>query len=222
VAVETASQEVTMAQIEEVLDAAFKARIREKGGREEVGISLLHRPNPISLPPGELEIEVTDMDRPGSGVRNVQLAFRVDGKDVDTQTVPVRVNEQRRAIVAARDLEEGAVLKSKDFVVGSVQVLDREPKDEPVKDVAAVLGASLKSPLAEGDSINLSDIERIPISKKGEPVNLVKKVGNVRLSLSGDLQEDLLYIGQEVKVKVRKSKKEVTGKAIDDGTIQIR
>ena len=207
IAVETPSQEVSMEQIEEAIDAAFKARVREKGGNEEVETSLLHRPNPVFLPPGEVEIEITDMDRPGSGVRNVLMTFRVDGKDLDTQTIPVRVNESRRALVAARDLEEGAILTGKDVVMGSVLVLEREAKSEPVKDLAALVGARLKIALTEGDSINKDDIEWIPISKKGEPVQVM---------------EDLLYIGQEVKVKLRNTKKEVVGKVTSDGLIEIR
>lgn len=221
VAVETDSQEISMEQIEEAVDLAFKARAREKEGREEVEVFLLHRPNPVHLPPGEVEIEVTNMDRPGSGIRNVQVAFRVDGREADTQTVPVRVHQLRKALVAARDLQAGKILTAKDLVDGKVTVMDKEPKNEPLNERSAVIGASLKVSLNEGEPISKNDIEWIPISKKGEPVSLVKKVGNVRLSLNGNLEEDLLYVGQEVKVRVRKTNKEVRGKAISDGTIQI-
>ncbi len=221
IAVETPSQEVSMEQIEEAIHAAFEARVREGGGNEEINLALLHRPSPVSLPPGELEIEITDMDRPGSGVRNVLVTYRVDGKDVDTQTIPVRVTERRQALVAARSLQEGTILTAKDVTMGSVLVQDHRNRTEPLKEVAAAVGARLKITLNEGDPINKEDIEWIPISKKGEPVQVVKRVGNVRLSLNGNLMEDLLYIGQEVKVKLRKTKKEVVGKVTSDGTIEI-
>lgn len=211
-----------MERIEEVVAAAYKARGKEKGEHDLIETTILHRPNPVRLPPGELEIEVTDMDRPGSGVRNIVLTFRVDGQDVDTQSVPVRVTQRRHALVAARDLEAGTALTPKDIVEGLIPVMDREAKTELVKDVVSVIGANLKGALTKGEPVTKGDLEWIPISRKGEPVNLVKRVGNVRLSLNGNLEEDLLFVGQDVKVRLRKNKKEVIGKATSDGTIEIR
>ncbi|MCC6732798.1 MAG: hypothetical protein IT394_06190, partial [Candidatus Omnitrophica bacterium] len=52
-------------------------------------------------------------------------------------------------------------------------------------------------------------------------VTLVKQVGNVRLSIHATLQEDLLRVGQEVKVKMKKSKKEAVGRLLEDGTVLL-
>jgi flagella basal body P-ring formation protein FlgA len=221
VAIVNPSQEISMDTIEVAINAAFAARDKESHGGQTEAI-LLHRPPDLHLPPGELNIEVADLDRPGSGIRNVQLKFLVNGKLADTQTFGVRANHKVPAILAARDLESGGILTRKDLAKGLVPSNDNSSEGGALPEPAALIGASLKHGVQSGKPITAKDVELIPLCKKGKPVEVIRKVGNVSLSLSGTLQEDLLYVGQDIKVKTKKSKKDLIGKAVSPAAVELR
>lgn len=221
VAIESTRQEVPMEEIEEAITAAFAARDKEDGN-SRTDAALLRRPRPMNLPPGEVVMEVADLDRPGSGLRNVVLNFYVKGKRADTQTFSVRATRSIQALVAAKDLETGKILTGRDVTQGWIPEPGAEDKEDIPSDPSVLLGAALKRAISAGKPVAAKDIEWIPLAKKGEKVDVVKKVGNVRLAMRGTLLEDLRFVGQNVKVKTGKSKKDVTGTAVSEGLVEVR
>lgn len=217
-AIESNAQALPLELIEEAVRAAFAARAQTGGGAVEA--KLLRKPTEIPLPPGSLEIEVADLDKPGSGIRNVVLNYWVDGVWVDTQTVSVRVSEQSRALVAARGLEAGSVVRAEDLVEGLVQTKNGAAS-MVAADPASLVGKRLKRPVAAGLPIGEVDVEWTPLKTRGGVVQLIKQTGGVSLSLSGELLEDVLYLGQQVRVRSKKTRKEIVGKAVAPSVIQI-
>ncbi|NUP93253.1 MAG: flagellar basal body P-ring formation protein FlgA, partial [Candidatus Omnitrophica bacterium] len=126
-----------------------------------------------------------------------------------------------KAVIAGQDLETGQIIKSQDLVKDQVKILDSSDMPDLVLDPETIIGARLRKAIKSGIPIRQSDLEWIPLRKRGESVTLVKQVGNVRLSIHATLQEDLLRVGQEVKVKMKKSKKEAVGRLLEDGTVLL-
>lgn len=219
--IEVPSQTIPIERIQEVIETAFQARNHQDGKEHEVEVTVMRQPQPIPLPVGELEIAAQDLDRPGSGIRTVILGYLVDGKQVHTQAVSVRVHETAWAVTAGQDLETGQIIKSQDLVKDQVKILDSSDMPDLVLDPETIIGARLRKAIKSGIPIRQSDLEWIPLRKRGESVTLVKQVGNVRLSIHATLQEDLLRVGQEVKVKMKKSKKEAVGRLLEDGTVLL-
>lgn len=220
VAVENQGREVALEEIEEAIQAAFEARRSDLGGAP-IEVRLLRRPTPIHLPSGKLDLEVADLDRPGSGIRNVLLKYWVDGNLIDTHAVSVRVTESVPALLAARDLEPGATLTDRDLMEGYFPLPKSSTKADLPSDRATLMGASVKRRIAAGRPISLRDIEWEPLAKRGDEIDLLKNVGDVRVSMRGTLAEDLLFVGQEVKVRLKKNRKDSVGKAISEGLVVL-
>ena len=77
----------------------------------------------------QLEIDIVDLDRPGSGFRTIQLDFRVDGRKVDTRSLPVRVTHKVYGLVANRNLREGDFITEEDLTEGLIPFRDRSEDD---------------------------------------------------------------------------------------------
>lgn len=219
--IEVPSQTVPIERIQEVIEAAFQARNFQDGTEHEIEVTVMRQPQPVPLPAGELEIAAIDLDRPGSGIRNVVLGYLVDGKQVETQAVSVRVHEVTWAVISGKDMNTGQVINANDLVRDQVNIQDPSDMSDLVQDPETIIGARLRKKIKSGTPIHQKDLEWIPLRKRGEPVMLVKQVGNVQISIQAILQEDLLRVGQEVKAKTKKSKKDVVGRLLTDGTILI-
>ncbi len=220
IAVENQGREVGLEEIEEAIRAAFEAR-RSQEGTPPTEVRLLRRPSPVLLPPGNIDLEVADLDRPGSGIRNILLKYWVDGQLIDTHAVSVRVTETVPALIAARDLEPGTTLSERDVIEGFFPFSKSSAQSDLPSHPATLVGASVKRRIPAGKALALSDIGWEPITKKGKEIDLLKNVGDVRVSMRGILAEDLLFVGQEVKVRLKKNRKESVGKAISEGLVLL-
>lgn len=214
------SQLVAMADIEEAINAALSARaLSGQGGI--VQAHLARKVPPIHLPPGELEIEAVDLDRPGGGVRNIQLAFHVDGRKVDARTFSVRVDHQSHALVASRPIEEGEVLGPADLTEGLIPVSTDMDFSDLVFDPERLLGNRVSRAIAQGEPIAEGDLIREPLRARGGRVNLVHRVGKVQTTAPGELLEDALEIGQPVRVKKTNSRKTFVGKVLSPWEVEV-
>ncbi|MCA9447890.1 MAG: flagellar basal body P-ring formation protein FlgA [Candidatus Omnitrophica bacterium] len=215
------SQGVSMEQIEEAISAGLLARaVQGPGG--EVEAYLIRKPAPLNLPPGNLEIEAEDLDRPGSGIRQVQLAFIVDGEKVASRTYSVRVNQKSYGLVAKRSLVPGYLIHAEDLTEGLISIDSQLADSEIVFDPKQLIGTKVVRPVAEGSPITEDDVERVPIRIRGEKVTLVQRFGNVQTTAPGELMEDALKVGQEVRVKKSNSRKTFVGRVVSPWEVEVR
>ena len=215
------NQVVPMERIEEAINAALEARAMDGPGGE-VEAYLLHKPSPFYLPPGDLEIEAVDLDRPGSGIRQVQLAFLVDGKKIETRTYSVRVNHKTYGLVAKRDLQPGESITADTLTEGLIPVDTQIAREKIVFDPEILLGTKVTRPISMGSPITEKDVERIPIKERGDRVTLVQRVGKVQTTAPGELLEDAVKLGQLVRVKKSNSRKTFVGRLVSPWEVEVR
>jgi flagella basal body P-ring formation protein FlgA len=217
--IEAPSQEVPMEEIERAVNEALYARslLSQPG---EVEAFMTRAPSLPPLPPGKLDIEVLDLDRPGSGIRNIMLAFYVDGEKVDTKTVPVQVHQKVYGLVAARPLARGEIIREADLKEGLVP-FSALGNEGPVVEANLLVGATVQRPIAMEQGIRQDDIEFEPIIPQGTPVTLLQSIGSIKLTAPGVVAEDIFELGQEVRVRKVNSRQEIHGKAIDWQTVLV-
>jgi flagella basal body P-ring formation protein FlgA len=210
-----------MERIEEAIEAGLLARALEGPGGE-VEASLVRTPTPLLLSPGELDIEIVDLDRPGSGIRQVQLAFIVEGKKEETRTYSVRVDHQTHGLVAKRALNPGDVVTPDDLTEGLIPVGNQIGESGVVFDPERILGTKVLHPIAEGSPITEEDVEREPLKIRGDPVTLIQRVGKVHTTAPGELLEDAVKIGQPIRVKKSNSRKTFVGRLLSPWEVEVR
>ena len=215
------SQVVSMERIEEAINAGLLARALEGPGGE-VEAFLIRKPTPFHLPPGEIEIETIDLDRPGSGIRQIQLAFIVDGRKVETRTYSVRVNHKTHGLVAKRSLQPGDIVTTEDLTEGLIPVENQVADAEIVFDPEILLGTKVVRPVSQGDPITAQDVEREALKSRGDRVTLVQRVGKVKTTAPGELLEDAIKIGQSIRVKKSNSRKTFIGRLVSPWEVEVR
>jgi len=215
------SQVISLETIEEAINAGLLARaVAGPGG--EIEAYLLRKPAPFHLPPGALEIETVDLDRPGSGIRQVQLAFIVDGIKRETRTYSVRVNHKTHGLVANRPLQPGDVIRTEDLTEGLIELGNHHVDTEVVFDPDLLLGTKVLQPIAQGQPITEEDVEREPLKTRGDRVTLVQRVGKVQTTAPGELLEDAVKIGQSIRVKKSNSRKTFIGRLVSPWEVEVR
>ena len=217
---ELPSQSISMEMLEEAINVALNDRATNSAPGE-VEAFMIRRPPELHLPPGEMEIEIVDLDRPGCGIRNIQLAFLVDGRKVETRTVAVRVNHRIYGLVASRNLAAGEILLEEDLKEGLVPLRDRSADESPIEEANLLVGATLKRGVGEGEPVTVADIEWEPLARQGSQVTLVQSIGSVRLTAPGVLMEDMYQIGQTVRVRKANSRKQIFGVATSEKAIRV-
>ena len=218
--IESPSQTVAMEQVEAAINSALRNRAMSEGPGE-VEAFMIHPLGDLRLPPGEVEIEVLDLDRPGSGNRNIQVAFLVNGEKAETRAVPVRANQKIYGLVAARNLTAGRQVREEDLKEGLVPFDGRDTLANTLGEANLLVGAKLKRDVKAESPLVSSDVEWEPLMRQGEHVTLVQAIGKVRLTAPGILMEDLFRVGQSVQVRKANSRRDMMGKAISEGMILV-
>ena len=220
IALAVPSQTVSMEELEAAINVALNDRaMKDRPGEVE---AYLRRPPRIELPEGELEIRVADLDRPGSGFRNIQLDFCVDGEKVETQSLPVRVSHEIYGLVASRDLRQGETITEADLTEGLIPLRDRSEDDQPIEDAAKLVGSKVKRNVVAESPITLADVEWEPLLRQGSAVTLVHQVGSVSLTAPGILMDPVYQIGEKVRVRKLNSRDDLSGRAMPGGKVRIQ
>jgi len=221
IVLESPSQRIPMDVIEKTINLTLQEEL-DPDGKGNVEAFLIRSPPEFHVPPGDLEVRIEDINRPGRGIRHAQVAFFVDGEKVETQTLAVRVNHEIPALVAARDLERGTLLSDRDLEIALVSNRDSNSEESgPITDPSILLGATLKKSVQSGMPITWADAEQTPLVEEGEVVTLVQQYGSVKITSPGRLLENLFHLGQNVKVRVAKTNETVYGTAISGRIVKL-
>jgi flagella basal body P-ring formation protein FlgA len=92
------------------------------------------------------------------------------------------------AVVAARAINLGAIIRSEDLRVVETALDGRAGRDavEP----AALVGQRAKHFIAAGKAVHLRDVERVPLVKRGQLVDVVSRVGGVTVVTAAQALEE--------------------------------
>jgi flagella basal body P-ring formation protein FlgA len=156
------------------------------------------------------------------GRSRVDVALLVNGERVDVVPVLLDVRVYQAAAVARRRIEAGETL-SEDNVRFERHAIDTAGGCLAAKDVEA--GRKAKRAVAAGQLVPPAAVEPVTVNnpvlvKQRDLVKLVARVGSLRVTALAEAQQDG-RAGDLVRVRNVDSKKEVVGRVIGRGLVEV-
>lgn len=151
------------------------------------------------------------------------LAFKISRPGKDLVWVKVKVRWFANVWVAKRSLRIFSKMRASDFKKARVDVTTL--REDPVlasEDITKVLEhARMKRSIASGAPLVSTALERAPDAKPGQNLKVIfVSESGIRVSTEGSLLGSG-SIGQDVRVKLRRSRKVVTGKLVADNLMEV-
>ena len=216
VTVTTASQRVAGAD----LVAAVRQHIltAREANADTLSINVTSTPPDLTLPAGTLELRVKG--RPGgelAGSFSAPVEVWVDGVLIRSVSVPVRVSALYDVLVAARPIG-----RHEPVGADTVRVERREVTvgQEPLREIAAVLGRRATRAIPPGEPIQGSMLELPPLVRRGEIVLLTIEGKGLRAVARGEAREEG-KAGQVIRVRNLASGREVYGQVEAERMVRI-
>jgi flagella basal body P-ring formation protein FlgA len=186
----------------------IQVEVREVRNFEEVTLAAEAR---------SCKVWISEPLRKGGWVR-ANLVFFGNGKEIRRMTVSAQVDLYQKVVVADRYLKRHQGIQAEDLRVMPVNIQQLPP--DAVTDPQEVLGKRLIVNLNGREPIRASLLEVPPLVKKGDVVNVILERNSLRISCLGEIKETGRK-GDRVKLVNLGSKKELFGRVVDAGTVQL-
>lgn len=174
-------------------------------------------PEPFSLPPGRIEVEIVPATSRLLHSHRFTLIFRVDGEAVKNLAIRADIEAIAPVAVAAGDLRRGAVLTEQDV---NLAELDLSDVRDPCFDPSELFGRKLRRTLRRGQPIALVDAVAPPLVKRGETVTIYVHKGTLLITARGEARENGAE-GEFIKVRNVSSKKEILCRVTSSGQVEM-
>ncbi|MBI5584067.1 MAG: flagellar basal body P-ring formation protein FlgA [Deltaproteobacteria bacterium] len=174
---------------------------------------------PIWVPAGRLSCKVwisEPLRRGGSVWAN--LVFYRQGQEVKRWQVNVLVDVYQAVVVAKRYLKRHQEIREEDIDLVLLNLKGLPP--DAVSDPKTIVGKRTIVNVKGQDPIRAGLLEVPPLVKKGDLVQVIVDKNNIRVSCQGEIKETGRR-GDRVKLVNLSSKKELMGRVVDGGTVQL-
>lgn len=172
----------------------------------------------LSLPTGKLDFSLRRLRSQFlAGDINVYLDISIDGVNRKSVKIPFSVKLTSKVLIAKKNFTRGDPLDLKDFE-GSTQTLG-QARLAPVHETQLKQMRANRR-VSKGTVLISNMVERIPKILSGKLVTIVANFNGVRVKSSGTALADG-FIGQEISVKNRLSKRVIFGVVMPNGDVQV-
>lgn len=223
---EPAPLEITVVREGRLLGAEEIGRIIEghirknlPGGNIQVEVREVRDFEEVALPAEarSCKVWISEPLRKGGRVR-ANLIFYDNGKETNRMTVSAQVDLYQKVVVADRYLKRHQEIQAEDLRVLPINIQQLPP--DAVTHPGEVLGKRMIVNLNGREPIRASLLEVPPLVKKGDVVNVILERKGLRISCLGEIKETGRK-GDRVKLVNLGSKKELFGRVVDAGTVQL-
>jgi flagella basal body P-ring formation protein FlgA len=221
----TGADAVTVCRLQEIVDSDDFINTGEEFIRQHTGglavseIIALSRPKSLVLAgqPKDVQLKPQFVRSPTSGLVTVQMQVLVDGKNVDTRSVPYRLRYKCRQAVAVTDIAQGIPLTTDNIRI-ETRVSDRpEPAGwKPPYGLLATRGLKANS-LIRDDM--LATAQSGVVVRRNETVMIrLERPGFTVTAVGTALQK--AQAGETIKVRNDDSRRVIDCKVNADGTVE--
>ncbi|MCX5807260.1 MAG: flagellar basal body P-ring formation chaperone FlgA [Proteobacteria bacterium] len=200
------------------VEAKIKDFIRKfYNEREDVYIKLNHLPDSLKDKSRVKHINFAKIpDSNGDGLCLVEI----DEKHGRTKNVYVsfRVSNKKKMFVLKQAAKKGDIVRSDDIFVKEVY-LNGNGMDYPLK-IGDVMGKALKRDVSAGTVITSQVLEDSFVMQRGDTVNIVAENKKLLVQTKGRTLERG-KIGDFIRVKNLTSNKEIVGRVVGSGTVNV-
>ncbi len=189
------------------------------GGNIQVEVREIRNFEEVTLPAEarSCKVWISEPLRKGGWVR-ANLVFFGNGKETERLAVSARVDLYQQVVVADRYLKRHQEIQAEDLQVLPVN-LQQLPLDA-VTNPGEVLGKRMIVNLNAREPLRASLLEVPPLVKKGDVVNVILERNSLRISCLAEIKETGRK-GDRVKLVNLGSRKELFGRVVDAGTVQL-
>ena len=204
--------------LHDAIESFFTEELARHGGRVQlqfgrVDESILQ----LSEPQFTFDMHRTS----GQTLGLVGIEVKVLSRNEVVQSVPILLNVSliRDCIVAARGINLGQTVTDADVRTASVTFSELD--DPSISDPAAVVGQRARRFIAEGRLITASELEPVPLVKRGQVVNVYSRVGGVSVVTAAKSLDSGAY-GQVVELRsTDRMRKTFTATVTGAGSVEV-
>ena len=210
-------RELGFPELASLLESHLMKNLPDKGLKVE--IRDIRVPEPIRVPEGRLSCKVwisEPLRRGGSVWAN--LVFYKQGQEVKRWQVNVLVDLYQTVAVAKRYLKRHQEIREEDIDLVPLNLKFLPP--DAVSDPATIVGKRTITNMRGQEPLRAGMLEVPPLVKKGDLVQVIVDKNNIRVSCMGEIKETGRR-GDRVKLVNLSSKKELMGRVVDGGTVQV-
>ncbi|MBR2180243.1 MAG: flagellar basal body P-ring formation protein FlgA [Selenomonadaceae bacterium] len=200
----------TINKIEMVLDNRGDMRRRD--------IHFFHQMQNVVVPDGMASIEV---DVPGQinygGMTSVIVKCRVDGRICKTLNFTVRVRIYDVVLIAEHDLTYDKAVNATDFRQDEIIV---DGRTNYIKDFSLIKNLVPSHMIRAGSPVTINMFRTAMVVQANQPVRLRIRYHGIEASAKG-IAMNRGRVGEMIKVKNESSGKIITGKVVDEQTVEV-
>jgi flagella basal body P-ring formation protein FlgA len=192
---------------------------RLDGRVSDVEVSLVDPQDPLTVPGGILDVQVTGSGSDDVvGRRHFRLSVAVDGKEVSPLPVTADVSLLAEVVAATRMIKSDELIEADDVTVKRVKV--NSLRHDFVSDVNDAIGKSASRMLQPQAPIRTSALMKPYAVRKGDRVTIEAKRGGLLIQTVG-VTKAAAQLGQFVTITNQDSGKELRGKVVGPGLVQV-
>lgn len=148
----------------------------------------------------------------------VRMAVNVNGQSFSAINLRFDVKVYRQVAVAASQISQGEALTSEKLRYEKVSI-GRLPSTY-FTDMNKIIGLETRRPLTPGTVITDIMLNKPIVIKRGSVVNIIARIGSMEVTTVGKAMQDG-YVGQLIRVQNMNSNKFISGKVLDETTVQV-
>ena len=151
------------------------------------------------------------------GARSLAIEFYDGDRLLKRISVPARIKIYKKAVAAAKNIEEGKKIEATDL-----RIVEKEVSNCPNVAVSAsqLIGKRAARRIRRGEPISLNDALDDVFVKRGDKVTIVAQAGAIRIRSVGTALQDATA-GSSIKVKREGTRTILTGLLAKDGSVYI-
>ena len=200
----------TVDRIQQLLDERGEVRRRE--------VNFLRRMYDQKLPDGEFEVEITVSGHVNyAGMTSVTARYKVDGRVCKVINFVVQIRVYDTVLVANHDLIFDKTLNESDFRLDEITV---DGRNEYLKDFSQIQSLVPIRTIRAGSPVTVSMFRSAQVIQINQPVRLWIKYHGVEASAKG-IAMAKGRVGDMIRVRNESSGKVITGKVIDEQTVEV-
>ncbi|MFH1683846.1 MAG: flagellar basal body P-ring formation chaperone FlgA [Candidatus Margulisiibacteriota bacterium] len=165
------------------------------------------------------EFKIVDVYKDFRPVGNVIFPIKITGDSINRKVfVRAKVEVFKPVVVSAKKIKRGETIVEEDVAVEERDIAMLPEKY--FKDQIMVIGTEAKTTIPKNSTIFSWMVKEVPLVHRGDNVAILVKGENLLIKTEGAVLMDG-YLGKEVKVKRKDSKKSVEGILISSDEVEV-
>ncbi len=152
------------------------------------------------------------------GLLALEVTPYKDDTPLATEQARIKISRFADVLVSSKHVKRHETLTAEMFIIDRREITSIS--DQPLVDPVAVLGLRSKRTVNKNHILTASMVEKIPDVSIGQEVAIVFSLGGLEVSGRGTAVESG-YIGEQIKVKNKQSKKMIVGTIADGQSVSV-